>query len=189
MPAKKLAKKAAKKMARKAHHHVPSEDLRRAYEHLGRVDILEGALAGVHFVQVSALATLAQQQLAAGYPRDAANLLRAAEHICFAALAPEDRPSAVPLVSADLRSAISSELNDLTQRAEDHWRDSESEENEAHETITAIYTAALDQSSLAFARGAYRPALELARAAEALSHIHVGFAARLAGREQTRLAS
>src|SRR6185437_16477587 len=139
MPAKKAAKKSVKKMARKSPHPLPSQDLRRAYEHLGRVDILEGALAGVHFVQVSALATLAQQQLAVGHARDAAELLRAAEHICFAALAPEDRPGAVQIVSTELKAAISAELNQLTRRAEVRWHDSQSEEDQAHETIAAIY--------------------------------------------------
>jgi hypothetical protein len=189
MPAKKVAKKTPKKTARRSPHQLPSQDLRRAYEHLGRIDILEGAIAGVHFVQVSALATLAQQQLAAGHTRDAADLLRAAEHICFAALAPEDRQGGVQMVSSDLKAAISAELNQLRQRAEDRWHDSESEEDQAHETIAAIYSAALDQAELAFGRGAYRPALELARAAEALSHIDAGFMARLSDREQTRLAS
>jgi hypothetical protein len=189
MPAKKAAKKTTKKVARKSPHQLPSQDLRRAYEHLGRVDILEGALAGAHFVQVSALATLAQQQLSAGHVRDAADLLRAAEHICFAALAPEDRPGGVQMVSADLKAAISAELNQLRQRAEDRWHDSESEEDQAHETVAAIYTAALDQAGHAFSRGAYRPALELARAAEALSHIDTGFMARHSDRDQTRLAS
>jgi hypothetical protein len=186
MPAKKAAKKAAKKMAKKATHHLPSHNLRRAYEHLGRIDILEGALAGAHFVQVSALATLAQQQLEAGRARDGADLLRAAEHICFAALAPEPGPGAVELVSADLRAAITAELHHLTRRAEDLWNDAESDDDQAHETIAAIYTAALDQAAAAYARGAYRPALELARAAEALAHIDVGFTARLLDTEQSR---
>ncbi len=190
MPAKKAAKKAAKKMAKKSAHHLPSNDLRRAYEHLGRVDILEGALAGTHFVQVSALATLAQQQLSAGYARDAANLLRAAEHICFAALAPEDRPGTVPMVSPDLKGAIAAELNHLMRRAEDHWDEAESDEDEAYEAIAAIYSAALNQALSEFARGAYRPALELARAAEALSHVDTRSRAGLSeGRRPQRLAS
>jgi hypothetical protein len=177
-------------MAKKSPHHLPSNDLRRAYEHLGRVDILEGALAGTHFVQVSALAALAQQQLTAGHTRDAANLLRAAEHICFAALAPEDRPGAVAMVSPELKAAVAAELNHLARRAEDHWTESESDEDEAHETIAAIYSAALNQALTNFARGAYRPALELARAAEALAHVDIRSSAGLSdGRRVQRLAS
>jgi hypothetical protein len=190
MPAKKAAKKAAKKMAKKSPQHLPSHDLRRAYEHLGRVDILEGALAGTHFVQVSALATLAQQQLAAGHARGAADLLRAAEHICFAALAPEDRPGAVAMVSPELKSAIAAELNRLTSHAEERWTESESDEDQAHETIAAIFGAALDLAAAAFARGAYRPALELARAAEALAHVDTRFSTGVSdGRRAERLAS
>lgn len=165
MPPKKAAKKAATKTA----HRHPSHDLRRAYEYLGRVDILEGALAGVHFRHVSALAKLAEKQVSAGQKRDAADLLRAAEHICFAALAPEERSGTVPLVSTELKAAIATELIDLTRRAEDHW--SSAEEGEPHETLAAIYVAALDQSLLNFNSGAYRAALELARAAEALAHV------------------
>ena len=171
MPPKRAAKKAAKKAANHGFQH----DLRRAYEHLGRVDILEGALAGAHFVQVSALATLAHQQLAAGHARDAANLLRAAEHICFAALAPEDRPGAIELVSAELKTAVAAELNDLIRRAEERWVAPESHEDEAGDAIAAIYTTALNQALTEFARGAFRPALELARAAEALTHVDTKF--------------
>jgi hypothetical protein len=147
----------------------PANDLRRAYEYLGRVDILEGALAGVHFVHVTALANLAQQRLSAGDASDAAELLRAAEHICFAALAPEDRAGPVEVVSAPLRAAVTRELRRLTLRAEKQW--SSSADNPPSESLTGIYNAALEQANVAFNKGAFRPALELVRAAEALSHI------------------
>jgi hypothetical protein len=181
-------KKAAKRAASKADR-GPKQDLRRAYEHLGRVDILEGALAGAHFVQVSALATLAQQHLALGHAQDAAELLRAAEHICFAALAPEERPGAVPLVSAELKAAIAAELSDLTRRAEERWTTPSSNEDEAGDAIAAIYTTALNQALTEFARGAFRPALELARAAEALSHVDASFATLSDADPARRLAS
>ena len=64
MPANRAANKIAGKTAKKLVHH-PVNDLRRAYEHLGRIEILEGALAGSPFVDVAALAGLAQQQLEA----------------------------------------------------------------------------------------------------------------------------
>ncbi len=178
MKKKNAAKKAAKKKANKSTPHHPSHDLRRAYEHLGRVDILEGALAGVHYRHVSALAKLAEQQLSVGHERDAADLLRAAEHICFAALAPEERSGTVPLVSTELKAAVAAELIHLTRRAEEQW--SGAVEGEPHETIATIYVAALDQAHLNFNSGAYRPALELARAAEAL--------ARVARRPQWRIS-
>jgi hypothetical protein len=183
MPPKKAAKQAAKKAAKHQ-----SQDIRRAYEHLGRVDILEGALAGVHFVHVSALAKLAQQSLADGHPRNAADLLRAAEHICFAALAPDDRAGPVAMVSASLRSAIATELRHLTERAEEHW--SQVETTQLSESLTAIYTAALDQADASFKKGAFLPALELARAAEALSHVLARpHAPALDSKRPSRLAS
>lgn len=188
MPAKKAAKKTAKKTAKKLAHRHAAHDLRRAYEHLGRVDILEGALAGTHFRFVSALADLAQQRLAQGHERDAADLLRAAEHICFAALAPVDRPTAVPLVSIELRAAIADEVNHLLRRSQEHWIKADDEA--PHPTIASIYTAAVDQARVAFSSAAYRPALELARAAEALAHIAVRSGGRLsAGKPAHRLAS
>lgn len=169
MPPKKAVKKAATKTAKKSAHRYPSHDLRRAYEYLGRVDILEGALSGVHFRHVSALAKLAEKQVSVGQGRDAVDLLRAAEHICFAALAPEEHSGTVPLVCTELRAEIATELIDLTRRAEEYW--SSAEEGEPHETLAAIYAAVLDQSLLNFNSGAYRPALELARAAEAIAHV------------------
>ena len=72
---------------RKKFAQVPaSPDVLRAYEQLGRIDILEGDLAGPSFVDVSVLANLAQQQLDSGHAGNAAILLRAAEHLSFAAL-------------------------------------------------------------------------------------------------------
>ena len=169
MPEKKAPKKAAKKAANKPVHHT-AHDLRRAYEHLGRVDILEGALAGSPFRDVSALAKLAQEELAASHFREAADLLRAAEHICFAALAPEDHAGTAAPVSSELKAAIAAELHGLTGRAESNWSESETRDITPHETIAAIYITTLEQAGLAFATGSYRPALELARAAEALAH-------------------
>ena len=84
MPPKKAAKKSAK------HHdpkHDSAKDLRRAYEHLGRVDILQRVLQPKHAHDVKSLVTLAERELENGHRKDGANLLRAAEHFSFAALA------------------------------------------------------------------------------------------------------
>jgi hypothetical protein len=94
------------------------------------------------------------------------------------------------MVSSELKSAIAAELNHLTRRAEERRTESESDEDQAHETIAAIYSAALSQARAAFARGAYRPALELARAAEALAHVDTRLATGLSdGHPARRLAS
>lgn len=182
MPAKKAAKKAVKKHA----HHRPAHDLRRAYEHLGRIDVLEGALAGSPFSDVTLLVNFAQQQLAAGHHKDAADLLRAAEHVSFAALAPKDGGD-FGRVSADLKSAIAEELDHLSRRAEELW---EEIDTPRRGTLATLYARTLEQAHRSFVRGAYRPALELARAAEAIAHIeHWDPASLQEGRDLHRLAS
>jgi hypothetical protein len=172
-----LLKKAAKKIATKGAVKVPrsSRDLRRAYEHLGRIEILEGALVGSPYVDVSSLANLAEQQLASGHAKKAAGLLRAAEHLCFAALAPHQSSIASPRVSAELKAAIAGEIDHLQQRAEDHWAEAEDDSS----ILEELYSRTREQARMAFARGVYRPALELARAAEALAHVTDGLPATL----------
>jgi hypothetical protein len=141
----------------------------------------------MHFRNVSALTTLAQQQIANGHIRDAADLLRAAEHICFAALAPEERAGTALLVSADLQASIYAELSRLTARAEELWMDAEGDL--PHEVLSAIFSASLDEARLAYGRGAYRPSLELARAAEALAHVSNRPSLALLGSPAHRMAS
>ena len=184
MPAKRAADGAAKKAADKLVH--PANDLRLAYEHLGRIEILEGALAGSPFVDVAALANLAQQQLGAEKTQNAAELLRAAEHLCFATLAPAQVTDS--LMNAELKQAITAEFEGVMRRAEEHWVDVD--EPASHRVIEDLFARALDQARRAFTRGAFRPALEFARAAEALSEVGEGLPATLPERGlMGRLAS
>jgi hypothetical protein len=185
MPIRKAARKSAKKTAKDSIS-KPAKYLRRAYEHLGRIDILEGALAGTPFVDVTLLANLAEQQLTTGNTRNAAYLLRAAEHLSFAALAPK---SAIASVSAKLKTAIDAELKELNSRADEQW--TTAEEPDARLAIAELYSRAVEEAERAYRRNAYRPALEFARAAEALSHITDGLPAILPGDRELmgRLAS
>jgi hypothetical protein len=182
MPAKKAVHKTANEAAKTLVH--PANESRRAYEYLGRIEILEGALAGSPFVDVTALANLAQQQLGAGFSRNAAHLLRCAEHLCFAALAPAHVTDS--LVNADLKQAITVEFESMMRRAEEQWQE---EENLNRQVIEDLFTRALDQARRAFTRGAFRPALEFARAAEDLSCVCEGLPATLPDRLTGRLAS
>jgi len=177
MPAKRATNKPARKGAKELVHH-PVNDLRRAYEHLGRIEIVEGALAGSPFVDVTELTALAHQQLAIGYTRNAVDLLRAAEHICFAALAPNR--SSEPLIGSDLRRALAIEFEGLMRRAEEQWEDEDAPTT--RRVIEDLFARALDQARSTFDRGSYRPALEFARAAEALSHVGDGLPAALPDR-------
>ena len=182
MPTKRAADTASNPAKRIVHS---ANELRRAYEYLGRIEILEGALAGSPFVDVTCLGNLAQQQLGVGHPRNAADLLRSAEHLCFAALAPAHVTDS--LVNPELKHAITVEFEATMRRAEEQWH--EDERSNRH-VIEDLFARALDQARQAFTRGAFRSALELARAADALSCIREGLPATLPNRGLTgRLAS
>lgn len=183
MPTRRAADNAASNPAKTQVY--PANELRHAYECLGRIEILEGALAGSPFVDVTALANLAQQQLGAGYPGNAADLLRSAEHLCFAALAPAHVNDS--LVNPELKRAITVEFETTTRRAEEQWHE---DERANRHVIEDLFARALDKARHAFTRGAFRPALEFARAADALSCVREGLPATLPNRGLTgRLAS
>lgn len=168
MSGSRAANNSAKKAAKRLAPH-PANELRRAYEYLGRIEILEGALAGSPFVDVTALVNLAQQQLEAGNPGNAAALLEAAEHLCFAALAPNHNFSKESPLSPDLRRAITIEFEGLMRRAEEHWQDKE--EQTDRRAIEELSSRTLDRARGAFTLGLFRTALEFARAVEVLSQI------------------
>ncbi len=162
MPPQKAAKKSAK------HHdpkHDSAKDLRRAHEHLGRVDILQRVLQPKQADDVKSLVTLAEQELENGHRKDAADLLRAAEHFSFAARAHDTEE--LEEISKDLTNVLSEEFAHLAMKAEEHWE----HEDERHEPVIALYESAMKHSQKAFQRGSYRQAMELVRGAEALAHV------------------
>ena len=165
-PPKKAAKKAAKRPA--GHHHDKhhqANDLRRAYEHMGRIAALGHTSKSSPTDVVAELTSLAQQAIKDGRSKDAADLLRASEHFSFAVLAGE--VSGVVRVSAELKESITEKFDELTRRADEHW-----EEEEEHSSIlTGIYQSSLHNATKAFKARAYHQALEFARAAEALAHV------------------
>jgi len=63
------------------------------------------------------------------------------------------------------------------RRAEEQWEADEGPVK--RQVIEELFARALDQARNAFDRGAYRPALEFARAAEALSQVGEGLPASL----------
>jgi hypothetical protein len=164
-PPKKGAKKAAKKAAKHHPGHRQTSDLRRAYEHMSRVEILQRSLKPSDAKVVTTLATLAREQLEAGNNQQAADLLRGAEHLSIAALA--DQASKKVRLSAELVQSITERFNELTGRAEEHWL----EHKEEPGVFTAIYKNSRKNATAAFKHGAYHQALELARATEALAHV------------------
>jgi len=157
------------------------DDLRRAYEHLARIDILEGALYGPAFCDVSALAALALNELKAGRTRDAADLLCAAEHISFAAQTPGGYASAIG-ISDELRSAIHAEFENLVRRA---GLSRQSPSIARYGLVPEVCARTLQMAQDAYTEELFGRALELARAADLLAEI----AARTAITEPESLAS
>ena len=177
-PPKKAAKKAA---AKHAHHDDAGKDLLRAYEHLGRVRVLHSLLEKAATKDISDLTKLAEQELASGHMKDAADLLRAAEHLSFGAL---NSSKAEKNVDANLVVAITKEFGHKLDRAEEHWSDGDNH----HDTVGEIYSKTTERAQKAFDSTAYRQALELARGAEALAHVKVHETKQLgAGAEQHKL--
>jgi hypothetical protein len=187
MAPQKAAKKAAKKVAKKAAKHTPEhqaekrqKDTRRAYEHLGRVQVLTPLLAAVTSEKVHTLANLAQSAFRAGSERNAADLLRAAEHLCFGSLASTFPADAA--VTPALKEAIKSEYEHLSERAAD-----QAGEHQMPKAIAAIYKEMLATASKAMRSGSFRTALEMARGAEALAHVEGPIAALSAGEAPSAL--
>jgi len=180
-PPKKAAKKAAKKLAMhhadKHHDHEKKphkdskkegKDLRRAFEHMRRVAILQPTLQPSAADTVTTLATLARQQLASGNNKDAADLLRGSEHFSFAVSAGNDSDEVKGVkLSNGLVLAVREQFEELCERADEHW----SEEEDRPDALTAIYQSARKSAAKAFKGGEYYQALEFVRAAEALAHV------------------
>src|ERR1700761_3304891 len=104
MAPKKAAKKAAKKSAKKAvggHDHRAANDARRTFEHLGQVQAL-ATLASDEQETIRLLTSTADAAFQAESYREAADILRAAEHLSFAAIVAVN----MPVISQDMRTAI-----------------------------------------------------------------------------------
>jgi hypothetical protein len=147
-PPKKVAKKAAKKAAKKTacHHrdkHHQANDLRRAYELMGRVAVPRQSSKSPPTDAVAELTALAQPAIEDGHTEDAADLLRASEHLSFAVLAGE--VSGIVRVSAELKESITDQFDELTRRADEHWREAE----EHSSILTWIYQSVRNNATKA----------------------------------------
>jgi hypothetical protein len=146
------------------------------------VELLQNA--GQVDADVSVLATLAQKELKAGHVKEAADLLRAAEHLSFAALGSERSKSSA--VAADLKATITEEFDHLLERAEEHW--AQGNEGDRHAAVVSLYKRVCKRAKKALDEKSYRPALELAHAAEALAHVRKHGADQLpSGKEHLKL--
>jgi hypothetical protein len=168
MPAKKAAKKSAKKAATKApgkhHEHHSGKDLRRAYEHLGRLEALESSLPSAVLAQIATLTEFSRHTLQAGDSRSSAELLRACEHIAFGALATSGREA----VNEELSDAISRHYEKLREDAIDAW-DEHGEDSSS--SIRDAFEWAFSMADAAYRKGNFRRGLEMIRAADALAQV------------------
>ncbi len=135
---------------------------RRVCEHAARVAILE-PLIRVRSQEVRLLVSLAENHIQAEQPREAAELLRAAEHLCFSNLAADNRRKAF---ASELAMEVADELHRRLDKAEERW-------NEAAEhppELAALYEAVRQGALGLFEANAYAAALESARAVDAIAH-------------------
>ncbi len=168
MPPEKAPKKAAKTAANKQSPEHEQErhakDTRRCYEHLGRVEILSASLPGDPLAKVHELVNLAHSSLAASHAKDAADLLRAAEHLCFGVVLEEQDTHET--VNKGLEGAIKKEWQHLQDRAADH-----ASHGDMPSSVQALYSFMSNASASAMKTKKYRCALEMGRGAEALAHV------------------
>jgi hypothetical protein len=162
MPPKKSAKKVAKKAAGKHGPHKTANDARRTFEHLGRVQALSALIASEDET-LSLLTNLADSAFRAQQCKESADLLRAAEHYSFATI----HAGFTETVAWDIRNTITEEFEHLVERMEEH-----ATEHSAAKPLQQLRTRFHREANAALHRGSYRAALEFARGAEALAHVH-----------------
>jgi len=184
-PAKKMAHKAAHKAAKKATAKgaasTPARDLRRAYEHMGRLEALRPLLTEDAAGEIELLLRFAEDSLAAEDAKSAADLLRAGEHLAFGSLASETGDSGA---EDRLRQEARTECEHLLDRAAEHW---ERHADARAWPLDKTYKHARRQAEVSLRQSAFRRALEYARAAEALGHIRGATLALKASRAHDRL--
>ena len=162
MPPTKAAKKAAKKAAGQHDPHKAVKDARRTFEHLGRVQALS-SLTSSEGEALNLLMTTADAAYQAQHYKESADLLRAAEHLSFAAV----HAGAVEMVAAELKKGLKEEFEHLVERCVEH-----SSYGDIPEALVTLIDRMTRDAEAAMRRGSYRSALEFARGAEALSHVH-----------------
>lgn len=177
-------KKAAKNMAAKKNAPQDRErkDLCRAYEHLGRVNAMQSLVTAEFTEGVHTLVSLAEQELGQGRRKDAADLLRVAEHLSFAAAA----RSAIKAgdVSAELKDIVTKEVEHLLHKAQKLW--AEADKTGHHPSVTTIFHKSIELAGEALKAGSFREALEVSRGTEALAHVKAHAASELHSGSKTR---
>ena len=170
MATKKVAKKAAKKAPGK-HVHKRGQDLRRCYEHFGRVTALLPLLEDRSDLLIK-MVTLGKGVLQAGSPKEAADVFRASEHFAFGTLAAQG-PEETSL-SSSLIGTLQEEYRDLLERADEH-----AATGNLSKPVSTLFRTLRGDAVRAYRSKKFRAASELARGAEALAHVQSNIPGRL----------
>jgi hypothetical protein len=121
-----------------------SKDLRRAYEHLGRIESLQTVVPDTVKSVLVTLVSLAQQQLRDGDPKSAVDLLRAGEHLAFASLASGSAGQST--VSGPVKDSIDEEFRHLTDQAAEYW----GRTTQRHSAVASLYNSSVKSSRRSF---------------------------------------
>ena len=169
--AKKVAKKAAKRAPGKHDLNKRSQDLRRCYEHFGRVTALLPLCEDRSDLLIK-MVILGKRVLQSGSPKEAADVFRASEHLAFgtlAARAPEDTS-----LSSSLIGILEEEYRHLLDRADEH-----AASGELSQPVVTLFRTLRADAARAYRSRKYRAASEFARGAEALAHVKSNILGRL----------
>lgn len=170
--AEKVAKKATKKAAKKSTGPLKrAADTRRCFEHFGRVKTVL-PLVTQDSESVVKLVSLAKEILQTGNAKEAADALRAAEHLAFGRLAVGADGDEGP--SAELAETLGAEYRQLVERADERVA-----AEELSKPVMALFKTMRKEAAAASKAKQYRAACELARGAEALTHVHAELQGRL----------
>lgn len=162
MAPKKAPKKVAKKTPSEHDPHKSANDARRTFEHLGRVQVLSSFTSSERDA-LDLLTKTADEAFRMQQYKESADLLRAAEHLSFAILHADSGEA----VALDLKKVIKKEFEHLIERSAGHVS-----HHVVPKAILHLLTRLTGDGKSAMRRGSYRAALEFARGAEALSHVH-----------------
>lgn len=173
-------KKHAKKPEKDKQSHKSGKDARRAFEHLSRVEAIARHMEPEDG-EIRLLLTWAEAAYGSGAYKSAAELLRATEHFIFGSLTGEQ--------AVQLPENLAVEVQRELQRLREHIEE-RTAKLEGKDEIARVAARALRNVSAAEKRKQWHRALELARGAEALTHVE-GFKQKSLnhGRKQRQLTA
>jgi hypothetical protein len=100
-------------------HHQANDLRRRTCEPKGRIEVLRKSLKSSIAEAFAELTMLAQREIEGGKNKDAADFLRASEHLSFAVIAGETLTGG--RISSEHERSITEHFDECTRKADEHW--------------------------------------------------------------------